>query len=142
MHHSSLNKPEEQQMNILDYTTENMTLTSWTWIAPAEVLENASPLSATSLIKASTKPTFAPLYPLRYWLDHVSVRNRQLAHFICKLIPTQCPLERDIKFLGQTLLHIPPLCKLNPLYEEVVALRFRALCYLADECGEDVSGYC
>jgi len=34
------------------------------------------------------------------------------------------------------------MCKLNPLYEEVVALRFRALCYLADECGEDVTCYC
>jgi hypothetical protein len=24
----------------------------------------------------------------------------------------------------------------------VVGLRFRSLCYLADECGEDVTGYC
>jgi hypothetical protein len=44
--------------------------------------------------------------------------------------------------LGRKLFHIPPLCKLNPLYEEVVSLRFRALCYLADECGEDVTPYC
>jgi Mo-dependent nitrogenase C-terminus len=142
MHHSSLNKPEEQQMNILDYTTENMALTSWTWISPAEVLENASSLSATSLIKAPTKPTVDLLYPLRQWLTHIPVRNRQVAHLICKLIPTQCPFERDLKFFGRTLLHIPPLCKLNPLYEEVVALKFRALCYLADECGEDISCYC
>ncbi len=41
----------------------------------------------------------------------------------------------------RTLLSIPPLCKLNPLYEQVVGLRFRALCYLADECGEDVTPY-
>nr|WP_317110593.1 Mo-dependent nitrogenase C-terminal domain-containing protein [Chroococcidiopsis sp. SAG 2025] len=34
------------------------------------------------------------------------------------------------------------MCKLNPLYEQVVALRFKALTYLADECGEDVSLYC
>jgi hypothetical protein len=38
-------------------------------------------------------------------------------------------------------LHIPPLCKLNPFYEEVLGMRFRALCYLADECGEDVSQF-
>ncbi|MBE9017387.1 hypothetical protein IQ272_14835 [Chroococcidiopsidales cyanobacterium LEGE 13417] len=35
-----------------------------------------------------------------------------------------------------------PLCKLNPLYEQVVALRFKALTYLVDECGEDLSLYC
>jgi hypothetical protein len=33
------------------------------------------------------------------------------------------------------------LCKLNPLYEQLVGLRFRALSYLADDCGEDVSQY-
>ena len=39
-------------------------------------------------------------------------------------------------------MQIPPLCKLNPVYEEVVYLRFRALCYLADCCGEDIQRYC
>jgi hypothetical protein len=58
------------------------------------------------------------------------------------LIPAQCPFERDICVLGRCFLHIPPLCKLNPLYEQLVALRFRALCYLADECGQDISCYC
>jgi hypothetical protein len=28
------------------------------------------------------------------------------------------------------------------LYEEVVGLRFKAMCYLADVCGEDISQYC
>ncbi|MGK7890123.1 MAG: Mo-dependent nitrogenase C-terminal domain-containing protein, partial [Leptolyngbyaceae cyanobacterium] len=42
---------------------------------------------------------------------------------------------------GHTLFHIPPLCKLNPVYDELVALRFRALCYLADTCGEDIQAY-
>ncbi|MEH1922571.1 Mo-dependent nitrogenase C-terminal domain-containing protein [Nostoc sp.] len=59
-----------------------------------------------------------------------------------KAIPAQCPFERDITLFGRKLLHIPPMCKLNPLYEEVVGLRFKALCYLADECGEDVTAYC
>jgi hypothetical protein len=54
---------------------------------------------------------------------------------ICQVIPSNCPFERTITLSGRTILRIPPLCKLNPLYEELVALRFRALCYLADECG-------
>jgi hypothetical protein len=87
-------------------------------------------------------PAFDGLSPLRHWLNHMNVQNPELAHFLCRLIPVQCPFERDIRILGRTLFHIPPLCKLNPLYEEVVSLRFRALCYLADECGEDVRRYC
>jgi len=97
------------------------------------------PFAATSQPKR--KP-FAPLAPLRRKLDNLQVRNSKFAHFLAEHIPAQCPFERDIKLFGRTLLHIPPMCKLNPLYEEVVALRFRALCYLADECGEDISQYC
>ncbi|MFM7367118.1 MAG: Mo-dependent nitrogenase C-terminal domain-containing protein, partial [Sphaerospermopsis kisseleviana] len=37
--------------------------------------------------------------------------------------------------------HIPAICQINPLYNEVVGLRFRALSYLVDECGEDVTQY-
>ncbi|HTL90310.1 MAG TPA: Mo-dependent nitrogenase C-terminal domain-containing protein [Leptolyngbya sp.] len=85
---------------------------------------------------------FTPLAPLRRKLDDLQVHDSQFAHFLAERIPSQCPFERDVKLFGQTLFHIPPLCKLNPLYEEVVGLRFRALCYLADECGEDISQYC
>lgn len=85
---------------------------------------------------------FDPLSPLRQWLDRLSVQDDKLAHRICRLVPSQCPFERDIVFFGRKVAHIPPLCKLNPLFDEVVALRFRALCYLADECGEDISQYC
>jgi hypothetical protein len=87
-------------------------------------------------------PTFDMLKPLRKWVDSLNVSSPQLAHRLCKLIPSQCPFERDITLFGRTLLHIPPMCKLNPLYEEVVMLRFKAMCYLADECGEDISQYC
>ncbi|WP_347277759.1 Mo-dependent nitrogenase C-terminal domain-containing protein [Oculatella sp. FACHB-28] len=80
--------------------------------------------------------------PLRQWLDQIKIQNSKLAHLICKLIPAQCPFERDVVLFGRKLLHIPPMCKLNPVYEQVVSLRFRALCYLADECGEDVTPYC
>jgi len=95
----------------------------------------------------SLSPVFQPprwdlFRPLRGWLDQLCVQDAQQAHKLCRLIPSQCPFERDVKLLGKTLFHIPPLCKLNPLYDELVALRFRALCYLADECGEDISAYC
>ncbi|MEL6459022.1 MAG: Mo-dependent nitrogenase C-terminal domain-containing protein [Cyanobacteria bacterium J06636_27] len=82
------------------------------------------------------------LSPIRQWLDSQEVKNAKLAHFLCKLIPAQCPFERDIVVFGRKLFHIPPMCKLNPLYEQVVTLRFKALCYLADECGEDITAYC
>jgi len=125
-------------MNVLDHTVQNICLTSWVWIDQADApVNNVRPLNYPA-----PKPTFDILRPLRYWVDEVEVRDRKLAHRLCKLIPAQCPFERDVKFLGYTLFHIPPMCKLNPLYEEVVALRFRALCYLADECGEDVTPYC
>lgn len=85
---------------------------------------------------------FDGLSPIRQWLNTLEIRHAALAHAICRIVPVQCPFERDICLLGRTLVHIPPLCKLNPLYDEVVGLRFRALCYLADECGEDVGCYC
>lgn len=88
------------------------------------------------------QPKFDLFKPLRQWLDNMQVKNPQLAHRICKLIPAQCPFERNIKLMGRTIIHIPPMCKINPVYEELVSLRFRALCYLADECGEDITAYC
>ncbi|MEM6401424.1 MAG: Mo-dependent nitrogenase C-terminal domain-containing protein [Cyanobacteria bacterium P01_D01_bin.116] len=88
------------------------------------------------------KPKFSFLQPLRKWLDSLEIHNRKLAHFIAKLIPADCPFERDIVLLGRKLAHIPPLCKMNPLYEQFVSLRFKALCYLVDQCGEDIQSYC
>lgn len=82
------------------------------------------------------------LQPIRQWLESIEIHNSKQAHFLCKSIPAQCPFERDVKLFGRKLFHIPPMCKLNPLYEQVVSLRFKALCYLADECGEDVTVYC
>jgi hypothetical protein len=82
------------------------------------------------------------LQPIRERLESIEIHNPQLAHFLCKAIPAQCPFERDIIIFGKKLFHIPPMCKLNPFYEQVVTLRFKALCYLADECGEDITAYC
>jgi tellurite resistance protein len=82
------------------------------------------------------------LLPVRHWLDELEMHDPRVARFLCKLIPPQCPFERDVKLFGRKVVHIPPLCKLNPLYEQLVFLRFRALSYLADDCKEDVSKYC
>lgn len=87
----------------------------------------------------TTKDYFSPL---RQWLNQLEVHHENVAHLICHLIPMQCPFERDLKIFGYKICHIPPLCKLNPLYEELIGLRFRALCYLADECGQDIQCYC
>ena len=88
------------------------------------------------------KPKLDFLQPLRKWLDSLEIHNRKLAHFIAKFIPADCPFERDIILLGRKMAHIPPLCKMNPLYEQFVSLRFKALCYLVDQCGEDIQSYC
>ena len=82
-----------------------------------------------------------PLKPAREWLDQLEVKDARLARFVCKLVPSQCPFERDVVLFKRKIVHIPPMCKLNPLYEQLVGLRFRALSYLADDCGEDVTPY-
>jgi hypothetical protein len=82
------------------------------------------------------------LRPLRQWLNHIELRHPTQAHWICQLIPAQCPFEREVRLGPWLHIQVPPLCKLNPLYEEVVSLRFRALCYLAEECAVDVCRYC
>ena len=81
------------------------------------------------------------LQPVKEWLDGMEIHDPRLARFICNIVPAQCPFERDINLFGRTIAHIPPLCKLNPLYEQFIGLRFRSLSYLADECGEDVNKY-
>lgn len=75
------------------------------------------------------------------FLSNIDVENPQVARRICTLIPAQCPLERDITLFGYHLFHIPALCHLNPAFEQLMEIRFRALCYLADRCGEDVTIY-
>ncbi|OLP16483.1 nitrogenase [Leptolyngbya sp. 'hensonii'] len=110
--------------------------------------ETGAPVGESSLIAASplslpqseAKPQ--PLKPLQDWLDEMDIHDPRVARFLCKMIPPQCPFERDITLFGRKVVHIPPLCKLNPLYEQLVGLRFRSLSYLADDCGEDVSPYC
>ncbi|GBF82858.1 Mo-dependent nitrogenase C-terminal domain-containing protein [Aphanothece sacrum] len=96
---------------------------------------------ATSGLSSPPHPHPDLLHPLKDWLDGMDIHDPRLARFICKMIPSQCPFERDIKLFGHKIVHIPPLCKLNPLYEQLVGLRFRSLCYLSDDCKEDISEY-
>ena len=79
---------------------------------------------------------------VRQWFDAIEVHDPKVAQLLCKMIPSRCPFKREIKLFDHTLFRIPSLCKLNPLYEHVVGLRFKALSYLANECGEDVARYC
>ena len=83
-----------------------------------------------------------PLHPIRQWLESLEIRNAHVARSLCKIIPASCPFEREIKLLDRTIVRIPPLCKLNPFYEQIVSLRFKSLTYLADQCGEDITLYC
>ncbi len=88
-----------------------------------------------------TKRQLDALRSIREWLDKLEIHDPRVARFLCKMIPSQCPFERDVKLFGRKIIHIPPMCKINPLYEQLVGLRFRALSYLADDCGEDISSY-
>jgi hypothetical protein len=128
-------------MKLLEHNNPEFVLTSWVWLNKSDAVVEPAPASNPTLQKPS-RSSFDWFRPIRRWIDCIEVRTPQAARSICKLIPAQCPFERDVKAFGRTLLHIPPLCKLNPIYDELVGLRFRALCYLADECGEDISPYC
>ncbi|WP_298613858.1 Mo-dependent nitrogenase C-terminal domain-containing protein [uncultured Thermosynechococcus sp.] len=78
---------------------------------------------------------------IRQWLLTYPITTPAIAHRICRLIPAQCPFARTFFLFGRPVLTIPPLCKLNPFYEEVMMLRFRALTYLSDVCQEDIGQY-
>ncbi|MEH2229180.1 MAG: Mo-dependent nitrogenase C-terminal domain-containing protein [Nostoc sp.] len=92
------------------------------------------------LNKANLDNSF--LNQIRYQLESVEIHNSNLARLLCKIIPSNCPFARTVKVFGRTLFQIPPLCKLNPLYEQIVGLRFKCLLYLVNECGEDARKYC
>jgi Mo-dependent nitrogenase C-terminus len=116
--------------------TKNQLIFLSAFIKPVSANQKAAPLNQFA------QPKWVFLQPLRDWLDELEIQNRKLAHFIAKLIPAQCPFERDVMVFGRKIGHIPPMCKLNPLYDQFVGLRFRALCYLVDKCGEDIQSYC
>jgi tellurite resistance protein len=104
-----------------------------------------SPLVSTSSdsigLQKPSIPKPDPLKSVRVWLDGMEISEPKVARFLCKLIPSQCPFERDVVVFGKKLAHIPPMCKINPLYDQLVGLRFRSLSYLADVCKEDITPY-
>ncbi|MEM8779379.1 MAG: Mo-dependent nitrogenase C-terminal domain-containing protein [Cyanobacteria bacterium P01_G01_bin.49] len=120
-------------MSVTDYTIKTFILSGWA---------NPQQSHSRSFFQRFKLSFSGGLQSVRTWLNHREISDRAFAHRVCRLIPAQCPFEREIKCFGYVLISIPPLCKLNPLYDELVALRFRALCYLADEWGEDISKYC
>jgi hypothetical protein len=124
-------------MKVFNNTPNKIFLASW--VIPRQPDE--STINANHLHRIHPRHQGGVFQPLRNWLDHLQVSDRQLAHRLCRFIPAQCPFERDVKLFGKKLFHIPPMCKLNPVYEELVGIRFRALCYLADNCQEDISQY-
>jgi tellurite resistance protein len=125
-----------QALNLEDTILESVRLTLFNLQAPESQPNETAP---GNLQEIDGKRD--PLKPAREWLDQLKVHDPRLARFVCKLIPSQCPFERDVVLFGHKLVHIPPMCKLNPLYDQLVGLRFRALSYLADDCGEDVTPY-
>ena len=118
-----------------------ISIASWTWLEQSQEKNLVTPSSRLQKLLVNLRKVDI-LQPLKQWLDNLEVKNSYIAHQICKVIPAQCPFERDVKLFGHTLFHIPPMCKLNPIYDQLVGLRFRALCYLVDTCGEDISAYC
>jgi tellurite resistance protein len=107
----------------------------------ATATEDVSDSALSLTPPEKSRPSVDVLYPVKDWLEGMDIKDPRLAKFICRVIPPQCPFERDINLFGRKIAHIPPLCKLNPLYEQFTLLRFRSLSYLADECGEDVTKY-
>lgn len=53
---------------------------------------------------------------------------KTIAHILSH-IPSSCPFSKDVQ-LGQFTFHIPPLCKLNPFYDQLMSAKFWALQYL------------
>ncbi|MGF1489539.1 MAG: Mo-dependent nitrogenase C-terminal domain-containing protein [Prochloraceae cyanobacterium] len=123
-------------MNVSNYTINYIALIHWF----NKKLQNCNKI-LFNLIMDKTKK-LDPFSAVREWLNNLEVKEAKLAHRVCQMIPAQCPFERKIEMFGRTLISIPPLCKLNPLYNELIYLRFRAISYLANECGEDITAYC
>jgi len=121
----------EEKMDITEAALKQIIVSGWTWNEQEKVASVGKKKGKIDLLK-----------PLRNWIDKMEIKTAKKAHRICKLIPAQCPFARKIQIFGRTLITIPPLCKINPVYDELMMLRFRAISYLAEEWGEDVSKYC
>ena len=83
----------------------------------------------------------SPFKIIQKRLDNLEISTKETAEKIVNLIPNNCPFAREIRVFNLSIFRIPPLCKLNPFYEDLMMLRFRALSFLC-EMGEDITPYC
>ena len=74
-----------------------------------------------------------PLHQVRNWLNSIEIQNSIIAYGFCQIIPASCPFAREFKLFNHILFVIPPLCKLNPLYDQLMELRFKSLVCLANQ---------
>jgi tellurite resistance protein len=81
---------------------------------------------------SDTEDSAGPLDSLKAWLDGLDPADPAVARFLTRLIPARCPFEREIKLFGHKIVHIPPMCTINPLYDQLVALRLRCLTSLEE----------
>jgi Mo-dependent nitrogenase C-terminus len=95
-----------------------------------------------TLTQKTQSQSLSVLQSLRQWIEATEIDEERLARRIVKLIPATCPFAREVRLFGRVIFRIPALCKLNPLYEQLMTLRFRAMSFLADQCGEDITSYC
>jgi hypothetical protein len=54
-------------------------------------------------------PTIYPsdiLHQMRDWLDGLEIHDPRVAKFLCKMIPSQYPCERDVSFFERKIVHI------------------------------------
>jgi hypothetical protein len=100
------------------------------WSAALQVGENL--LASLPETCCESEDSNGLLDHLKAWLDGLDPSEPAVARFLVRLIPAQCPFERDVKLFGHKLVHIPPMCKINPLYDQLVALRLRCLTSLAE----------
>ena len=78
---------------------------------------------------------------LKRQLESIEINSPAIARLLCRIIPSKCPFERKIQLFNHTIITIPPLCKLNPFYDQLIVLRSKSLVYLADESNEDLTFY-
>jgi hypothetical protein len=71
------------------------------------------------------------LNTIKQAIERIEIGNQKQANLLYNLIPSACPFARTLK-LGTFELVIPPLCKINPFYDNLMMLRFKAQCYLAE----------
>ena len=86
----------------------------------------------SSLVPCSTRviQPWKPLDPLKHWLNGLDLGDERISSFIAHLIPFPYPFGRNINLFARKLVQIPPMSKINALFDQLVSLRFRCLGHL------------